>query len=115
MKANELMVGDWIYRPCCSDQVKEIRRNGIIGLDSARGLVLFSELEPIPITPEILEKNGFSEDYRYEDLSYAQSCGDVIGIHICGEKGLMDEMYFKYVHQLQHALRLCEIEKEIIL
>jgi len=73
-------------------------------------------LEPIPLTPEILEKNEFSDNYAVDDQSYAvDGGGDVVGVHIIGKGGIMDEMYFKYVHQLQQALRLCGIEKEIIL
>lgn len=72
-------------------------------------------IKPIPLTKEILMNNGFSSNYAEDDLSYAESCGDIIGIHIYGKNGLMDEMYFKYVHQLQQALRLCGIEKEIVL
>ena len=41
MKANELMIDDWVYRPDCYDQVKEISNNGIIGLDSLRGRIMF--------------------------------------------------------------------------
>ncbi len=125
MEANELMIGDWVLY---NNQPHQIRQLGIfgenrdgddypavcVGKPNSIGLILErNEIEPIPLTPEILEKNGFSENYREEDLSYAQSCGDVIGIHIYGTNGLMEEMYFKYVHELQHALRLCGIEKEI--
>lgn len=125
MEANELMIGDWVWY---NNQPHQIRQLGIfgenrdgddypavcVGKPNSIGLILErNEIEPIPLTPEILEKNGFSENYREEDLSYAQSCGDVIGIHIYGTNGLMEEMYFKYVHELQHALRLCGIEKEI--
>ena len=71
-------------------------------------------VEPIPLTTEILEKNGFSADYCNDDLCYAQSYGgDVIGIHINGKNGCMDEMYFNYVHELQHALRLAGIDFDI--
>jgi hypothetical protein len=59
MEAKELMIDDWVYRPDCYDQVKEIRYRGIIGVDSLRGLIGFSMLKPITLTTEILEKNGF--------------------------------------------------------
>ncbi len=72
-------------------------------------------LRPIPLTPEILEKNGFSSNFAEDNLSYAESCGDVIGIHIMGKNGCMDEMYFDYVHQVQHALILCRIDEKITL
>lgn len=31
LNCKSLMIGDWVYRPDCFDQVKEIRQNGIIG------------------------------------------------------------------------------------
>ena len=125
LKASDLMIGDWV---AYENDFVQVRQLGIWGEDrdgndypavcvgKPKGIGLLverSEIAPIPLTPEILEKNGFSEYYHEDVLSYAQSCGDVIGIHIYGTNGLMEEMYFKYVHELQHALRLCGIEKEI--
>lgn len=117
MKSTDLMIGDWVYRPDCYSKVKEIRENGIIGLDHLRGIISFEELKPIPLTPEILEKNGFvydSEDKLFEDIypriSMLYSQYRLVengGINY----GEMSEI--KYVHQLQHALRLCGIDKEI--
>lgn len=119
------MIGDWVLHDREPYQIRQLGIYGVdrdgedyaavcIGKPSGVGLIVErNEIEPIPITTEILEKNEFSENYREDDLSYAQSCGDVIGIHIFGKGGIMDEMYFKYVHELQHALRLCRIEKEI--
>ena len=87
-------------------------------------------IEPIPLTPEILEKNGFEkqwqDNYEYSDddenlnmtffpksSNYTNGAYDYIDI----EKGCMtiNEMPIEFVHELQHALRLCGIEKEIIL
>lgn len=136
MKANELMIGDWVYRPDCYDQVKEIRQNGIIGLDSARGLIPFSELEPIPITIEFLERNKFKIDKvpDYEDLGIEEyhcrlQCKDSRGFDVemryktdynmaeifiythSSVHSTMDiRMQIKYVHQLQQAARFCKIE-----
>lgn len=61
MKPQELRVGNEIWRPCCCDEVVEIRENGIIGLDSLRGIIPFSEIKPIPITPQWLIDNGFTD------------------------------------------------------
>lgn len=113
MEAKELMIGDWV-KFNNSDLVHQIK--AIAGKSVKVDKVYWysaSKLSPISLTTDVLEKNGFSKNYREDDLSYAQSCGDVIGIHIFGKGGIMDEMYFKYVHELQHALRLCGIEKEI--
>ena len=119
LSVNELMIGDWMYStfsesPCKVTYIKLHESGyGSVETTNVEGVKDISSLAPIPITQEILEKNGFSDDYCDDDLSYAQSCGNIIGIHINGKNGLMDEMYFKYVHQLQQALRLCGIDKTI--
>ena len=131
MEANEVMIGDWVYRPDCFDQVKEIRQNGIIGLDSARGLIPFSQLEPIPLIPEILEKNGFefivfNEDWKKE---YTYNSEDTYVSVMSIEGAILVKMEtkskehigvnnlhscdIKYIHELQQALRLSKIRKEI--
>lgn len=61
MEANELRIGNKIWRPCCYDEVVEVRENGIIGLDSLRGLLTYGEIEPITVTEELLLKIGFKE------------------------------------------------------
>ena len=108
------MIGDWVtgkkwrelpFRiTCINDSHKFIYGKTV---NSTVGLFFTEELEPIPLTTEILEMNGFTENYRYDDLSYIQSNGTVTGTHINGENGEMEEMYFKYVHEVQNALRLC--------
>ena len=123
MKAEELMIGDWVYSSFADVPCKVISIDTIINgftsvqVSNVKWKKDIVSLSPIPITPEILEKNGFSDDYRNYDynLSYAQSCGDIIGVAIYGRKAAIEDMDFKYVHELQHALRLCGIEKEIVL
>ena len=86
-------------------------------------------IEPIPLTPEILEKNGFEKNELIE--SYNHYCG------MDNRVSLNDDFYYinsrntwyvhvdsedystiagcelTYVHELQHLLRLCKIDKEI--
>ena len=127
MKANELMIGDWVYRPNCYDRVKETRQNGIIGLDSLHGLIGFSEIEPIPLTPEILEKNGFIGDKNVCKIKMRDDSKDELwqceyawflkNLRIKNHtNGSIARLYdIMFVHELQHTLRLCGIKKEIIL
>lgn len=61
MEANELRIGNKIWRPCCYDEVVEVRENGIIGIVSLRGLLTYGEIKPIPVTEELLLKIGFKE------------------------------------------------------
>ena len=96
--------------------------------------------KPIPITPEILEKNGFnwtgsgdstmmlSTPCRFEGIRYNIYVGlkkKTIEVHSAHPE-LRTENWRKvnkvslevcghFVHELQHALRLCGIEKEIVL
>ena len=127
MKAKDLMIEDWVavHRPGDRHEqvrVKSVIGNGTIEAKTSDGLVAIGELavEPIPLTAEILEKNGFDmDDYTVhfkEDEHYMLELvfeDDELSWTInCNEYTIMN---FEYVHELQHALRLCGIEKEIIL
>lgn len=89
-------------------------------------------LEPIPITPEILEKNGFKRGNRYNYIykdNYCEVCVSFVPeikidnidlgephINVSIKGALFDiNMNMSAIHELQQALRLCGIEKEIIL
>ena len=114
MKVNELMVGDLVYvhEPECKghriDAIDEL--DGQVGADGE----VYDEcdIRPIPFTEEILVKNGWRKESITIDGDYANWHGE---IPICQEE---DEFNYErieltYVHQLQHLLRLCDIEKEI--
>lgn len=123
IRADELMTGSYIYCPDCYDKVVEIRSNGIIGTDSSRGIIPFSQLEPIPITPEILvERNGFEQkdddhflwDKNFEKIVWFKD--GMIWITSIRD-GKAYKGYTGYccynVHELQQAMRLCGINKTI--
>ena len=70
-------------------------------------------IEPIPLTHEILEKNGWKETqywHEYQDGKNTIQCclpdmqGIINGIEI-------KEFQCKYVHQYQHLLRLCGLDE----
>ena len=133
MKANELMIDDWVLY---EGEPYQIRKLGIYGVDrdgedypavcvgKPIGISLIverNEIEPIPLTAEILEKNEFHEKWDRDII--LMEC-DTITIEIGNNYKLYKDgkMYLRrvlaplyYVHQLQHALRLCGIEKEIVL
>lgn len=80
---------------------------------------------PIPLTPEILERNGFvrKDKYRFVNidmLSTVEKYGTkYYDYHNIYKKGKIYRPIrvgvdnIKYVHELQHAMRLAGIEKEI--
>ena len=143
MKPNELsckdlMVGDWVKIKTYGVSDKYERAESYIYVKVAEiGSSLITvgynndikepyricentEIEPISITPEILEKNRFIKSEEAPILMGGIGCAIIYG----GYKRLDEDKFLnygdniypiKYVHQLQHALRLCGIEKEIIL
>lgn len=108
MKTNELMIGDWVL---------DIRTGTPLRVNPFMAEFEMPEWQPVPLTPEILEKNGF--DTMYDAFWISTSCNllwkDGKLQNFCREED--DEVYIpcEYVHELQHALRLCKVDKEIVL
>ncbi len=128
MKANELMIGDYIEHIEGSNpiQIEEIHTDGVIFSNVC--YLPYEEIKPIPLTAEILEKNGFRKDLMYfylniddEKLLEFYTHEKRLRLWFDGVdewvkatvKDLLFQCQCKYVHDLQHALRLCNIEKEI--
>ena len=146
MKANELMIGDWVeYRftgwtekgGVYKDyQYVQISTTGKLYVKADNDRVASADGEeffPIPITPDILEENGFEivsarddnagtmEKYFYPRIGYVYRFSngewevDLIGYGRGFSGAAKYRGVISYVHELQHALRLCGIEKEIVL
>ena len=128
MKHN-YQVGDWVYDSNRSQypmQVVAVAKYGDVYLDfegNEGGIweCKADEVEPIKITTEILRKNGFNLVTFYK--GFVCRWGDIDKKHISWSDcytvidGYDSERVFKgytiYVHELQQALRLCGIDKEI--
>ena len=135
MNANELMIDDWVLidepdkYAGAKAQIKSLffhkEDDGVyfsLFIKDMMGIVrrdVFSDdLRPIPLTGEILEKNGFKLDK--EDGWWWLT--PKIGITFW-EEGFFEldienkqssvDIHINYLHQLQHALRLCGIEIKI--
>lgn len=129
MKANELMIGDWVEVIQNSEkhfaQVQMIDGYG----DNATSnecicdAIYYSidELNPILLTTEIFEKNGFEQtnDDHFFDGDEYYAFDDDFDIHI-DDTGNFEirtvdgqTIKIKYVHELQHVLRICGMEKQI--
>lgn len=111
MKANELMIGDWVL---------DTRTEKPLRVNPFMAELEVPEWHPIPLTYEILEKNElangpygcyFEEDEHMAlEISISEDCIYwTINFH---EYGILK---LGYVHELQHALKLCRINKDIIL
>lgn len=130
MKANELMIGDWV----CTEHDSTPRqidwiRTGEVGLLWNK-VVTPPYLVPIPLSPEILEKNGFKFDGTNKWESHESGFDAFVvpvqpdnewwdkystRIEVCTRRAdlLIEAVDQIFVHQLQQFLRLCGIEKEI--
>lgn len=129
MRANELMLGDWVshFDEGKNCVVTELRgRKVSVSFTNSNGKNKYSEplpemaFEPIPLTAEILGKNGFVKDKTQDGEDFyafwSEDSEYCIYLYLYGVYFFLFDninMQIKYVHQLQHALRLCSIEKEI--
>lgn len=120
METAELMIGDWVMYRGEPTMVYEIddyyeRINTEPDGYNAITCVEISDITPIPLTTEILKKNGFQQISITEYVSGKVTISILIeGFLIIIKSGnARVKITIKYVHELQHALRLCGIEKEI--
>lgn len=119
MKPSELMVGDWVTNTQNQqpEQVCEIWEHMV--MLAYNDLYEYDEFEPIPLTDAILKINGFQyyhknfasltpdHPFRLEMVEWADENGKG-GLWVVG--GIIK---IRYVHELQNALKVCEIDKEI--
>ena len=141
MEVKELQIGDWIIRRNVPEEPMQVEK-----IDNLKGLVICSldglgitericNIEPIPLTPEILEKNGFEKQgfdgwewVEHTAVGNGLDCldclvlwrNDTFSPHLRIESftlkyGEFSSFGINSVHELQHAFRLCGIEKEIVL
>lgn len=134
MKATELVIGDWVNCDLCQEpqQIVELYETQV--MLQYCDLYDYTEIEPIPLTPEILVKNGFERISKSPYKTEYRVCFDEDNndfLFVCIHH-LRDYVAVYYnplnrmvhldcniencmVHELQHALKLCGIDKEIIL
>ena len=139
MEAKDLMVGDWVY---CEGQptpdnviIQSIHEDGVWFQGKRfKGEASYDRIFPIPLTPKILEKNGFTSYgeawylpenkangnekilvgfYMYETRISVRSGSKCFDNSVPCEYRARAANRHVFVHDLQHALRLCGIDKEI--
>lgn len=141
MKIEELSIGDWVvaklpkwdYDSPEETEPMRIREINNKDLKLAHVSLAFNEwpdaptaavpieaLRPIPLTPEILEKNGeTSKDYPAwliagRAVVEKEPTGEYsVHIYDAAIDKVLVTARAQHVHQLQHALRLAGIDKEI--
>lgn len=144
MKVEELMIGDWVNVFDVPKQIEGIRtfKNGdeMVYYDGDNGNFITS-VTPILLTEKILHNNGFKNDVIAQKSIIAEGASNFSVILISEDNRItinnIDEYLnsfnkwyihidtedmrtlcvaeITYVHELQHVLKLCKIEKEIII
>lgn len=138
MDVNELMIGDYI-RQKHSNLVLKVSAitPPYVQCEGENGQFHEDTIEPIPLSVEILESNGFK--LVGDHTSHWQICGDgyddiqisgvpdpkhhvtlILNAHKESTTGtgygfyrMIYDMPIRYVHELQHIMRICKIGKEI--
>lgn len=131
MEAKKLMIGDWVS---VSGTPMRIAALGTVkaGFLDGKGEMFYhgyDSIDQIPLTAELLAMNKFKHrgdnhltyDYGYcyyiEVINCYCGSDDEVTVNIkAGDySDFMTELSIRvrYVHELQHALRLCETKKEI--
>lgn len=119
MKATDLMIGDWVCFDGDTSHECPVQIDGISKEEAGVDGDWYDIWEPIPLTPENLEKNGMSRnpygEYFAEDkhcfLEISREPEGFFWTINANEYGIIP---LNYVHELQHALKLCGIEKEVV-
>ena len=146
MKAENLMIGNWIYLIRESNknngklEVTKVTPQRVTGImtdtdhpciqtDATDTYYGEESYKPIPLTDEILEKNGF--EYNKEETEgdiqsaykhYTRFFNFPLGRGFYIEHDTVDGIFwisdhcwikFKYVHEFQQILGLCKLNKKI--
>ena len=131
MKATELMIGDWVNSDFGIFQTKEIFDDAV--RDNRGNDYEFDCISPILLTGEILKSNGFelveigdngpstpkANVNRYEHWECKTAFQTFYLIYDRRVKKYSLNAFsnhiinIMYVHELQHAMRVCGVEKEI--
>lgn len=130
MKPEELQMYDWVLINATPYQVKQITRKkaGYHKVPHNLHYARLVDVQPVPITAEILEKNGFKFSEKNCNMWVLAVGADwSIEVGLWGDMGTLMRCfkqepegvksvhlsYSPYLHQLQQALRMCDIDKRI--
>lgn len=143
MDIQDLSIGDWVRVKMCrwdyddpdtlDAKVLSIEGNSVgVGYDDC-GIVMSAfveDLQPIPITAEVLEKNGFVDNGKGQ---HYLKCGNGITVRVGRSPLFHDGCWLvatdkevgetisttcvlfnaKHIHEIQRVMRLAKVEKEI--
>ena len=109
MEPTDLMIKDWVMVKVLSQIPNTYVLHTWAANDYSRNL----QVKPIPLTTEILEKNG----WKHNGIFMVTIVNENTYFHWTDKYGatLFQNKYYmcdcNYVHTLQHALRLCGLNE----
>lgn len=114
MKRTDIIIGGHYLR-----NGQPVRVDDILGSKVKCGMYIIpiNMLEPMPLTPKILEKNGFVDAGffgRLELNGFVIIC-DTQNLTILRDGHCDLEIPVRSVHELQQALRTCTVDLDIVL
>lgn len=122
MKPTELMIGDWYYWEAEGKKYPlQVTKETFALADED-----IANFEPVPINPDILEKNGFvqcGEDSLYPQYNectyrFSDNRGHVVILEYIGwghgYYNVHDITTIHDVHELQHIFKIKKIKREIV-
>lgn len=126
MNAKELQIGDYVYNKRTKEVVwvfeidgdRNVINNESDGYYSEKNIAI-DDIEPIPLTLEILKRNGFElrGDFLYHRIDDKPHHYDFKlkngGVFSSEGYTLKCGIYFltiRYIHELQHFLKMCGLK-----
>lgn len=131
MKAEELIIGGWVncldasHESMCPARViaiEEGQETILVERENVNWFVDIGWIQPIRITPGILEMSGFKKSVTYgtekwiKDQVRVNSCNDTAHEWLMRAETAHNfdaHVVVRYVHELQAAMRLCGFDYEI--
>ena len=133
MKAEDLMIGDWVIRKGVPEEpmrlydMKASAGNAYLDQDGRGVTEKFENIEPIVLTEEILEKNNFQskeDPYNHRKFFFLGKNEYDLDVYLDNKSIILIESYYEptvyaymcdceYVHQFQHILKDLKINREI--
>lgn len=124
MEARKLMIGDWVKltNPKYPDAEQIIGITSSNSIQLSWGEVHTDSIEAIPLTEELLAFNKFNKEfgvYHYPNLKnknkimiqfYNDEYASFSFYNAKKDMYIIDNAEFVYVHELQHLLRICNLD-----
>ena len=133
MKATELMIGNIVEVNGVPQRIRQVSRRkiGYCPLGSpTRSYARVNEVNPIPITEELLVRNGLkrenvicSEKYFFKNIpnytivvkSHSNTIGRDWSVHIDNDDAdSVADVDIQYLHQLQNLLNIMDIKLDFV-